>query len=244
MSKRQEIENYVLKVISTLDKTGNNTKRYKEFFKQLGEDDTNFYNWLDSFLEDPKANFDIMCLPFEEPTAKDIKEAADVLNIDLDEYVYFKNDLDKDDPIRTRCKTPVGWVHIKRVQQMLSKKNKYTFNIENRDMKTGQLKADDKVARVSDQEDFALFAIGAVNAVKEFLGPRADDEIAKRDMYAKIKNDGYVSLNSLERVPGSSTTIRTIDAYLLAAGIKSDLITHDLRTKATLERNIKDISKK
>ena len=36
------------------------------------------------------------------------------------------------------------------LQQILSKKNTYSLNIDARDSKTGQVTADDKIARISD----------------------------------------------------------------------------------------------
>ena len=57
---------------------------------------------------------------------------------------------------------------------MLSKKNTYSLDINKRNMKTGQVTADDKIARISDMESFSLLSYKEDPiCLREFLGPRA-----------------------------------------------------------------------
>lgn len=77
--------------------------------------------------------------------------------------------------------------------------------------------------------------MGADYALKEFLGPRSDNQDAKIQMYQDISDQGYVSMNSLESDIESSQTINTIDMYFLAAGIKTDLITSSLALPRTIK---------
>ena len=154
-SKRKEIENLVLKFMSILDITGKNTERYKKFFESLDTND-NFENWLKYFLGNEKEYFQIQAVPFEEPKIPQIKKAADFLGVPLEEYMYYRHDNDKDNPVRTATPVPIGYLHIKRMQQVLSKKNNYSFDADMRDAKTGQTIGDSKVARLSDHETFAL----------------------------------------------------------------------------------------
>lgn len=61
-------------------------------------------------------------------------------------------------------------LHMKRLQQMLSKKNTSSIEIDQRNAKTGQVTAGDKNSRISDSDGFALTVIEADAALKEFMG--------------------------------------------------------------------------
>jgi hypothetical protein len=236
-TKRKEIEDYVLKFMSTLDVTGKNTERYQEFFKSL-DSNKNFESWLKYFLNNDKEHFQVQALPFEEPKISQIKKTADWMGVPLEEYMYYRHDDDKDNPVKTATPIPVGYIHIKRMQQILSKKNNYTFDADKRDAKTGQTIGESKVARLSDHETFALTTIGADNALKEFLSSRSDHEGNKLQMYKNITQDGYFKLSDLEDKVGQSTTLNTIDAYLTSAGVMTDLVTPGLKTLTTLKKDI------
>lgn len=56
----------------------------------------------------------LLQLPFEEVRMPQIKRAAENLGIELENYIYFRQN-DKRG-IRSRMKVPVGYVHIKRVR--------------------------------------------------------------------------------------------------------------------------------
>jgi hypothetical protein len=165
-----------------------------------------------------------------------IKNAADILNMPLEEYVWFR---DKGDtPIRTRYKVPVGYVPIKRVQQMVSKKNRMTTNAEKRGLKSGQVSGDSKVASVSDLEAYCLLSVGADRILEELYGPRADGYDKKADFYKQINDNGHVSLDSLEEDLTKHTALNTLNTYLLASGIKTDLINDTLKTPYTLDKDL------
>lgn len=221
--RRQKVESLVLKVFSTLDKAGINVEKYKDIFK--GMNDSQFDAYMKNFLSDEEENFYLEIQPHKnEPGLKDIKAALDILNVPLDEYVYLRHEGEKDDPIRTRYRVPTGYIAVKRLQQILSKKNTYSLDIKSRNMKTGQVSGSDKIARISDSETMVLTAIGADAALKEFLGARADNMTSKRDMYNQISMYGYTQLEDLERDLSGNQTLNTISVYLTGAGIENDLL--------------------
>lgn len=144
-SKRKQIESMIYDFFSTIDITGANTKKYKEMFSKMSDEQFNKY--MKKFLYDDSQNFYLEVLPNKnEPTLKLIKKCADKLGIPLDEYVYYRHDGDKDKPIRTSYKVPVGNLILKRMQQTLSKKNTYSLSISSRNMKTGTVTGHDKIA--------------------------------------------------------------------------------------------------
>jgi len=211
-----------------------NYKRYKAMFDMM--DDKAFSKWASEMGHELDNTIELYQLPFEEMRMPQIKSAADFLGIPLEEYVWYRH-TDNGAPIRSRMKCPVGYVPIKRMQQLLSKKNKYATENEKTNLKTGQVIGDSKVSSITDPESFFLSSIGADEALKELLGPRADHMNKKSEMYRLISRDGYVSLNDLpDDLNESSTTLNTINTYMIASGIRSDLLSTSLKTPFTLKQ--------
>lgn len=127
------------------------------------------------------------------------------------------------------------YIHIKRMQQILSKKNTTSTDISKRSALTGQVVDKDKNARISDQETFSLITINATDSLRELLGGRADDTVMKTEMYSEISKKGYVSIDELTDNPNNKTTLNTVDVHLLGMGIKSDLVTKTLALNKTLQ---------
>lgn len=135
-SKRKQIEDKVYKVFDLLDKTGSNTQKYRELFKSMNNE--KFDKYIKDLLRDDNKNFYLEVLPNKNcPRIKDCKDALDYLGVPTEEYVYYKHDGHEEDPIRTRYKVPVLYINLRRLQQMLSKKNTYSLDISKRNMKTG-----------------------------------------------------------------------------------------------------------
>lgn len=135
-SKRKQIEEKVYKVFSLLDKTGSNTQKYKKLFNSMS--DSQFDKYIKNLLSDKNKNFYLEVLPNKNcPRIKDCKDALDYLKVPTEEYIYYRHDGHEKDPIRSRYKVPVLYMNVRRLQQMLSKKNTYSLDINKRNMKTG-----------------------------------------------------------------------------------------------------------
>jgi hypothetical protein len=224
-NQRKQIEGLVLTTMDKLDPTGYNTKQYKEMF--TGMSNEAFSKYIESIATDEDSNFYLSILPWEnEPSLIDIKSAADFLKIDLDEYVYFPDQSTTDGKsIRTPKPVPVGYLYMRRLQQVLMKKNSQSIDTKQRNPITGQVSGDSKVARDSDSENYALTTIGADEILRELHGPRADNIGAMNDMYRDISMQGYVRNADLTQDIGKKTTLNTFDIYIMGAGLKSDLLT-------------------
>lgn len=237
--KFEKIKKLVLGVVDRLDNAKQlNIKRFTDLFDFFEQNPDEFRKWEVLNDDSLDSTIQLFMLPFEEPKMEQIKDAADFLKVPLEEYIYYR----QEDPegIRSKMRVPTGYINIKRVQQILSKKNHYSFDVDERSLKTGDVKGDSKAASVSDVESFALTAIGADNALQEFLGPRSTRMKAKNQMYKQIAQNGFCTLESLEKEPSSSVVLSTINTYLLASGIRSDLITPTLQTQYTLDKDIKE----
>jgi hypothetical protein len=106
--KRERIENLVYDVMKTLDPSGDNKDKYKNKFEEM-KTNKEFDEWLSNFLEDDSENFYLETEPFEkEPDMEGVKKAADILDIELEEYIYYPDE--DGNEIRSRTKVPVGLI--------------------------------------------------------------------------------------------------------------------------------------
>jgi len=58
-------------------------------------------------------------------------------------------------------------------------------------------------------------------------------------MYRQIARDGFVTLEGMTKDINSSTTLNTMNSYLLASGIRSDLLVNSLKTIYTVDQELK-----
>ena len=232
--KRKEMENLIYSTFSAIDPTESNTEKYKKMFKSMSN--AEFDKFFKNLFENEDLYLIMDTVDYEiDLQMSNIEKAAKVLDIPLFERVImpFKNK-SLTEPSVTKCEVPVGYIHIKRMQQILVKKNSTSTDISSRSPLTGQVVNRDKNARDSDQENFALVTLDAVDTLREFMGPRSDDFVMKGEMYSQIATNGYVSLDSLTNKVENKTTLNTIDVFLIGMGLKSDLITDGLVFKKTL----------
>ena len=233
--KRQKMEKLIQDTFMALDPSGMTADRYKQKFKAMN--DAQF----DTFFKKLFASDEYLVLDVVEYERdlriENVEDGAKVLGIPLFEKVAmpFVNG-NSENPITSKYEVPVGYLHIKRMQQMLQKKNTTSTEIASRSAMTGQVVGKDKNARDSDMENFALATLGAEKVLKEFMGPRADDMVAKTEMYSEIASNGYVSLDTLTDSLENKTTLNTIDVILIGMGIKSDLVTKGLQVNGSLQK--------
>ena len=129
----------------------------------------------------------------------------------------------------------VGYNHIKKVQQVVTKKSKWSTEVENRDMKTGRLLGKDKGTAMSNREFESLVALGLENTMYEFSRPKADAMRAKNAMNAAISVKGYVTQADIPNEEDDMLSRNMINAYMLAAHLSTNLVNTDNYTPYTLE---------
>ena len=228
--QRQQAEELIYKVFDTVDPTHTNSDYYKQIFDNMSDND---------FVEFCKRR-----LPFRfhiqafhvEPKMHDIISGFKVLNKPLLErvklpYVYENS---KGEPIETN-ECMVIYIHLKRMKQMLTKKNHTSIDIDKRDMKTGLLVSDDKGGKETDREFESLATMGLDYTMDEFARARADAMEAKAQMSSEILSKGYVSAEDIEMKDTDSIGKNLMNAYLIGAHIHSNLVDKDYYTPLTAE---------
>lgn len=232
--KRKEVEDIVYKYFDALDKSGTNTKYYRELFGNMSDS---------KFLEFMKKEF-----PFRfhyrpsitEPTMRDITDSLDVIGVPLLEEITLPYLYENKDgvPISSQ-ECFVGYNPHKKVQQIVTKKSKWAFDTSNRDGKTGRLLGGDKGSTTSDREFEAMATMGLDSPMKEFYGPRADAMESKNAMYTMIGTTGMCRLSDLPDSIDDSLSRNMFNSYLIAAHINSNLINQGDYTMRTIKERRK-----
>lgn len=248
-SKRKEIEDTIYKFYHLLDPTDINKTEWEN--KLSGMSDEKFDKFIKDFLKDDNKHFKINIKPYyNDLEMKNIKKTLDFLKVPMFEKIAlpFENEeiqyIDENGDLQsagtdeywTQVKVPVGYVHIKRLQQMVSKKNSMSTDTSKRSAITGQVTGDDKNSRVSDMENIALITLDSPEIMKEMLCAKSDDFKMKTEMLNQIKNTGMVDLSNIKSNPQDKVALNTLDVYFICAGIKTDLITDGLLLKSTMDK--------
>lgn len=232
---RKKMESLIYDVFTALDPTGTNTEKYQKMFS--GMSDAQFDGFFKKMFASETEYLILDTVDYERDLKIEyVEDAAKVLNIPLYEKVaipYVNKNADR--PTVTKFEVPVGYIHTKRMQQVLSKKNTTSTDANTRSAVTGQVVGKDKNARDSDAENFALVTIDANDTLREFLGPRADDMVMKAELYSDISRKGFATLNGLTNDVTNKTTLNTLDVYLMGMGLKTDLVSDNLILKKTLD---------
>lgn len=236
--KREQAEALIYKVFDTVDKTHTNSDYYKKIFSKMTDDD---------FIKFCKRR-----LPFRfhyeiwkvEPKIADTIEAFKILNKPLLErvklpYVYTNKD---GEPVESQ-ECLVIYIHLKRMKQMVTKKNNNALRIEKRDMKTGMLTSNDKGGKETDREFESLAIMGLDYTMDEFSRARADAMETKAQMSNLILNQGYVTDAQLHTAKDDSLAKNMLNVYLLGANIHSNLIDIEYMTPYTAKNKKQKIER-
>lgn len=225
VANRKYIENMIYETFDALDPSGTNTTKYRLLFSSMS--DTEFAKYMKEFLAAEGEYFMLDIVEFEHDLKMEYCEkAAKVLGIPLMEYVYMPHlSMDKSHCVVSKEKCLVGYINVKRTQQLVHKKNGLSTSNDKVSALTGQVVRKDKNARSSDIEASMLVSLGADKILQELHGPRADDPVMKRQMNQSIATKGYVMLDELDNLPTNKVTLNTINTYLLGMGLISDIVT-------------------
>lgn len=239
--KRKKIEELVINFMNTFDPSGINSNAYKEKFKKMS--DADFTKMIENF-KNKEEYFRATTIPYKNDIKmNDIKKTAKLIKVPLFEKVALPFENPNGEVYWTQHEVATGYVHMKRTQQTVAKKNSMSIHIDKRNPLTGQVVQDSKNARMSDMENIALVTLNnSPNTVKEFLGPRSDNLKAKYEMLNVIKNEGRVSVNDITINNTDSIALNTLDVFFISCGIKTDLVTNGLVLKKTLKDLNKDMS--
>lgn len=224
--KRKHVMDELKLMYNELDPSGTNTERLMKEWGSLSDEE--FAKKFEKFInDDSQKGFYLEIVEFERDLSlENVMSCAEKLGIPLFEYVALPhiNGNSDEDVVVTPEPVPVGYIHPKRMQQLLIKKNTGSISISKRNHKTGQTIGEDKNATNSNVETYSLVATGSKEALREIMGPRADNMKAKNEMYSAIQRDGFVSLNELSNNQEDKVALNTLDIYFMLQGFRTNLV--------------------
>ena len=242
--KRKQIQEQVDGVMTRLDPTGKNAQKYRNMFQTMN--DKQFADWINKFLSNEKEQlrldieeFGKMKLQYEN-----VEKAAAFLKIPIYEYVYMPHiSTNPNRPVRTHQPVMVGYLNIKRPQQLVAKKTGLSVDDTNRDETSGQVKGDSKGGMTSGIECELLAGVGADEIISEICGSRGDNIQEYDEMISQISETGSVRLEDIKTNSFDKPTVLKADIYLRAMGFKTDMVSEAYysidRMRETLKREAK-----
>jgi hypothetical protein len=234
-AKRKEMEDLIYTFFDLFDPSGRNTEYYRNKFKSMS--DAEFDQYFKLLFEQDDPYLTATMVDYENPLKiENIEKAAKFLDVPLFEKVVLPYaSQDPNNPIITKHECLVGYLNIKRLQQLNFKKIGISTDISERNMITGQVAGHDKNSRNSDQETIALLTVGANVSLKELMSMRADDMVMKAEMNKKIARDGYVAMDELTDKLSNKTTLNSAAVFFIGAGLMTDLVMNDYFLPKTLD---------
>lgn len=229
--QREEIETLVLNSMSVLDKSGTNTEYYKDLFSRMSD------NQFEKFIA-KKFPFKFQYRPsVVEPSMDDVTKALDSIGVPLMEKITEPNVyVNKDGvPVNTK-ECLVVYIHHKPVQQFITKKNKWSMDTSNRDMKTGRLVGADKGAVTSDREFESMAVQGMDKTMREFYTIKADSMNAKNLANNIIGTTGMLRLDDIPIDIDDSLSKNLMNVYMIGAHLNSNILNEGNYTQYTLKR--------
>ena len=137
--KRKEMEKLIYDFFDIFDPSGRNTEYYKNLFKPMSDDEFDKYFKLLFSQDDPYLTATMV--DFENPMdINNIEKAAEFLNVPLFEKIVLPYaSPDPNNPIVTKHECLVGYLNMKRLQQINFKKLGLSTDVNERNMITGQV---------------------------------------------------------------------------------------------------------
>ena len=236
-AQRLKAERLIYEVMDILDKSGRNTDFWKEEFSKMS--DAQFKSYVSNDFP-----FYFQTGAFKEPSMKQIVQALDKINVPLLERLYmpYKYKDKNGRPMKTK-ECLVVYLPIKRMKQLLTKKNGMSISTKTRDMKTGLLTGVDKNSKQSDREFESLAICGLDNTMKEMSRARADSMNDKSVMNNTINTLGQVSLKDLPDDPTDSLSKNLTSTYFIGAQLYTNLVNEDYMTPYTMSLKQKRIER-
>lgn len=225
--KRKDMESLIDRTLRVEDPTGINADKYKTMFGKMT--DAQFAQWANAFCDNEKSHIRLDIAEFDSNRVVKfenlMKAAEEVLHYDPFEYVYLPHvSSNPNRPIRTKTPVLVGYLNIKRPQQLVSKKTGLSFSDKERDDMTGSTRGDSKGGTTTGIENELLAGVGGKMTISELCGARGDNVTEYDNMLSSIAETGSVRLEDIKTNAYDKPTLLQADLILMAMGLKTDLI--------------------
>ncbi len=227
-AKREKAEKAFLQLINDIDETGENAKVWIDRFSTMT--DKEFDNWMKEMKKDIlHTHIDIQYNQSDKRFDKmtdinHIEKVAKKYNVALREHIAFPH-LNKDDPDHpyvTATPVPIIYIPIRKMQQMLQKKNFSAGTVDQANPITGQVTGDSKAAALGDSQTFSLATTNQKDAIRELLTIRADNEEGKMRMLSEIDKNGKVYYSECKVSLDQCQSIQAMKVFITGACLRTN----------------------
>lgn len=220
MSKRKQVEEYIIQLMQQIDKYGGkNTEYYKKLFASMN--DTQFDEYMHAVKKSESQLHIIMANSISKLTVDDAIKIAKQRNVKIFERIYLHDPLTGRRYL-TKYKMAVLNIPIRRLSQYLFHKISLPDGDSHVNPVTGQVIPPDKGAALSAIETQVLASKGLETSIVELIKIRSGDMDAYRTMKYTIEETGEVSMNDLP-LSGRPRSVITLQKYLHAMMIDSTI---------------------
>lgn len=255
-TNRKKVEKLIYDTLMKLEPSGMNANKYKAKFSKMS--DKEFLEYFRRIENEEDSHMYVECELYgkNQITMESIKASAKFLGVPLEEHVVIRH---KGEEFRTPMPVPVMYIHLKRMQQILSKKTITNVDIDSGNVRsriTGGLNATNKSGRFTDSDTQALVSVmsetsatqtnikGETKSIQpimiELLQLRGDNNELRSKLQHQISFNGSVSLDemmadlksedkSISGIKGQAK--HSLNIYYLGAGMDTDIIDKSYLTK-------------
>lgn len=224
--RRKRVTEFVVKCLDTLEGGKINSKQWLEMVSPMTDEE------FDAFMQDVRKNQEkrqIAYFEIEEfkrdVDLKKVEKCLDIMGVPLYEYVAVPDVTGDPDNVQvTPEPVPVGYAHYKRMPQTTKKKNSLSLNVDKKNPLTGQVVGQDKTAKNTDIETYAMSSIGAKIGLRELNGPRGSDPVMEAEMMQAVATSGSVSMSQLTSDPKNKVALNTLNAYFVMQMFATNLL--------------------
>lgn len=218
---RKEMETRICLFMDEWDKSKYNSNDWRERFSKMS--DSEFILFMEKIKNGESHLSYELGSRNEIPSIEFIERIGKKYGIPLMEHVILPFRGTKDSPMVTYKRCPILYITTRRLQQLVEKKNSISGDNNSINPLTGQVTGNSKAAKWSNTQTYAAATTNQVNVNKEFLGPRADDEVSKKQMIDQIEKYGNVSLDQLDIMAHNKQSLNTLEVFMRGAGIDIDI---------------------
>lgn len=217
-AERIVAENEIYDILDAFDKSKYNSDQYRKLFNSMTEQDFKAYMKQLS-TEEQYISIDVDTAE-KELTIDKIFKICDKINIKSHKYVLYKENV-SDDGAQSITPHPalILYIPVKRLQQLLSKKNSASGNTDKINPMTGAVTSDSKSASLNDTQSLGLVTTDQLNTLRELHGPRSDDQKSKFQMLHAIEEKGEVYLRDLNIDSKNKQSLATLMTFLKGVAI-------------------------
>lgn len=190
--KRKKIQDKILSVLSSMDRTGKNTKLYQDKFAKMSDKD--FADFMQRIRDREEVLVIYSANTVDRLSLPDLVDTAKKIGLELFERIRMY-DTTNDTYYYTPHKMLVLQCPIRRMAQFVDHKLSVAEGDSRIDMLSGQVVKPDQAASLSEPETRCLYARGLNKTLRELLKFRGGDVVAFAEFKRELEETGTTTVD-------------------------------------------------